>query len=79
MGVGGIDDVGVGLEERLLGSAIGNVSESRFAFREADDVERTERVSNVSLAGGGGGGMKVDDAVFVMIDPLPSTCSPWST
>jgi hypothetical protein len=71
MGVGGIEDVGVGLEEKLLGSAIGSVKESRFAVREAGDVERMERVSNVSLCGGGGMGAGV---VSVIFDPSSSTC-----
>ncbi len=46
-GVGGTigDGVGVGLEGRLFGGAIGRVSERRFELRDVVDVDRAERVS----------------------------------
>lgn len=37
--------MGIGLEGKLFGGAIGKVSESRFEFRDADEVERAERGS----------------------------------
>lgn len=52
-GVGGTDEFGVGREDILLGRATGNVMDSRFVFREAEDIDRTERVSHVSLGGAG--------------------------
>ncbi len=39
IGVGGIEEVGVGLEGKLLGGAIGNVNDSRFEFREVVEVD----------------------------------------
>lgn len=63
MGVGGTeadDGVGIGREGRLFGGAMGRVNERRFEFRDADEVERAERVSSCvcdSL------GLKGDDIV----------------
>lgn len=74
IGVGGTDDVGVGREEMLVGSAMGSVKESRFAFRDADDAERMERVSDVSFVGGGGG-IVVDVATSTFVDTF---CPAWS-
>lgn len=53
IGVGGIEEVGVGLEGKLLGGAIGNVNDSRFEFREVVEVDRVDRVCDVSLRDGG--------------------------
>lgn len=51
---------------------MGRVSESRFAFREADEVERDWRVGEVSLPeGAGGGGMLTGSAT-----PLDSVSEP---
>lgn len=66
IGVGQADEgvaayEGVGLEGSLEGGAMGRVNESRFAFREADDVDRDWRVGEVSLPEGvGGGGMTAE-------------------
>lgn len=44
--------VGVGLEEKPFGGAMGNVKDSLLEFRDAVEVERLERVW-LSLIGGG--------------------------
>lgn len=66
LGVGGkegaVVEIGVGLEGALDGRAMGNVSDSRFEFRDVVDKERVERApkedggdSKASSVGGGGG------------------------
>jgi hypothetical protein len=65
IGVGGIEEdtaeVGVGREGSLVGGAIGKVRESRFAFRDAVEVERDLRVGELASTpvpvGNGGGGI----------------------
>lgn len=64
-GVGGTDEFGVGREGKLLGKATGKVMDSRFVFRDAEDVDRDDRVPHVSLGGAGDGGT------------LLSHCSPY--
>lgn len=48
LGVGGTED-GVGLDGILLGSAIGSVNESLLVLRDDVELERVERVSDISL------------------------------
>jgi hypothetical protein len=64
-----LERAGVGLEGSLEGCAIGSVKESRFAFLEAKDVARAERVAKTSWAGGGGGGMEFDDSASLSRSP----------
>lgn len=54
IGVGGTEVVGVGLEGKLVGGAIGRVKDSRLEFRrDAVDADRVDRVRDVSVWGGG--------------------------
>ena len=48
-----------------MGKATGKVMDSLFVFRDAEDVDRDERVPHVSLSGAGDGGT------------LLSHCSPY--
>lgn len=60
-GVGGTDgiaaEVGVGRDGSLVGNAMGNVIDSRLAWREAGDVGFEDRIGEVSRRGSGGGAM----------------------
>lgn len=47
-GVGGTEELGAGREGTLLGGAMGIVNERRLPLRDADELERVERVSNFS-------------------------------
>lgn len=62
IGVGGMEadeGVGIGRDGKLFGGAMGRVNERRFEFRDADEVERAERVSSGDRASPGtdGGGI----------------------
>ena len=62
IGVGGMEadeGVGIGGDGKLFGGAMGRVNERRFEFRDADEVERAERVSSGDRASPGtdGGGI----------------------
>lgn len=47
-GVGGTEELGAGRDGMLLGGAMGMVNDRRLALRDADELERVVRVSNVS-------------------------------
>lgn len=51
---------------------MGSVKESRFAFREAEEVDRDWRVGEASPAAGAGGGGIADASVFSMVGSMPS-------
>lgn len=73
IGVGGIEEVGVGLEGKLLGGAIGNVKESRLEFRDVVEVERVDRVCGVSVRGGGE--LRHESLSTSPLSPAPSVCA----
>lgn len=85
IGVGGIEDdtadVGVGREGSLVGRAIGSVSESRFALRDAVEVERDWRVGEAASApeGSGGGGMaSMSPPLLRRVVSIPIAVSSWA-
>lgn len=68
----------VGLDGSLDGGAIGSVNESRFAFREAVEVDRDWRVGEVSLPEGvGGGGMTAESTRPSLRESKPFVLSSW--
>ena len=49
LGVGGTDEVGVGLEGMLVGGAMGSVNDRRLELREFTELDLLGRESNVAL------------------------------